>query len=62
MIPLKKSYKAFAYRFYSPFTQQCRNKFMKDISTAEADSDWCWVSRDQKFQAKHEFEHFNYQN
>ena len=26
MIPLKKSYKAFAYRFYSHFTQHCKGQ------------------------------------
>ena len=32
-----------------------RKKFMNDISTAEADSRMCWVSKDQKFHAKNEF-------
>ena len=30
-------------------------KFMKYISTAEADLRMCWVSNDQKFHAKNEF-------
>ena len=30
MIPLKKSYKAFAYRFYSHFTQQCKKEKLDD--------------------------------
>ena len=32
-----------------------RKKFMNDISTAEADSKMCWVSKDHKFHAKNEF-------
>ena len=36
-------------------TGYCRKKFMKDISTAEADSRKCWVSKYQKFHAKFEF-------
>ena len=32
-----------------------RKKFMSDISTAEADSGMCWVSKDQKFHNKNEF-------
>ena len=29
-----------------------RKKFMKDISTAEADSGMCWMSKDQDFKPK----------
>ena len=32
-----------------------RKKLVNDISTAEADSRMCWVSKDQKFYAKNEF-------
>ena len=32
-----------------------QKKFMNDISTSDADSRMCWVSKDQKFHVKNEF-------
>ena len=40
---------------HSNVSRYYRKKFRNDIFTAEADSRFCWVSKDQKFHAKNEF-------